>query len=194
MGHSDWGGTNYRFKGDHQLYQSPHHLVAFHFGLLRNPLTVWGWFQISWTGNLIWVKLSAFAWLIISQGLNNTGEVLLLKQIPVETKGTARVHIPFTTSDLYNWKCQSKGLRENPEGLQNTIRRTYQTQDSMTPRTSSKYSQWGNKARQRGQKQGKSCHFHTRERVVSDTKPTRSIKSVEKEMEYRGWPIKKIQS
>lgn len=32
-------------------------------------------------------------------------------------EGHIQVHIPFTTSDLHNWKCPSKGLRENPEGF-----------------------------------------------------------------------------
>ena len=61
VGCSDWGGAVsrtgcYEFKGDPQLYQSPRHLNTSYFDLLRNPLWVWHWFQISWTGNLIWVK------------------------------------------------------------------------------------------------------------------------------------------
>ena len=38
---------HYTFKGDPQLNQSPCHLDSSYFGLLRNVLTVWCWFQIS---------------------------------------------------------------------------------------------------------------------------------------------------
>ena len=31
-----------------------------------------------------------------------------------EEGGLIQGHIPFTTSDLYNWKSHGKGLRKNP--------------------------------------------------------------------------------
>ena len=43
--------SHYKYKGDPPLYQSPCHLDAPYFDLLRSPLIVWCWFQISWATN-----------------------------------------------------------------------------------------------------------------------------------------------
>lgn len=43
--------------------------------------------------------------------------------------GLTQINIPFSTSDWYNWKSHSKGLREDPDGFLSLIRRIFWTHD-----------------------------------------------------------------
>lgn len=74
-------------------------------------------------------NLVIFAWLIISQGLNNTGKVLLLKQVPMEKKGTSRYtfHLPLLIYITGNVRIKGRGKTQR--GFQNTIRGIFQTHD-----------------------------------------------------------------
>ena len=68
-----------------------------------------------------------FAWLIISQDLNSTGKVLLLKQVPMEKKGTSRYtfHLPLLIYIIGNVRV--KGWGKTQRGFWNTIRGNFKT-------------------------------------------------------------------
>lgn len=53
-----------------------------------------------------------------------------MKSLPFEAEGRLiQIYSPFTTSNLFNWKSYSKGLKKDPEGFLDLIRRILQIHD-----------------------------------------------------------------